>query len=250
VERLRISAIRRGTSDGRIVGAGGIAPSQLEQMVGSAPDRFMLNFESLGDDCEFGFVQRRCGAEPFLSLLRFAAVDLPDLLRAMDNGMRDFGDAAHIEVYLDDKKKPEFVVREKRYGAIFHTFRTQDDAREEQLRESESKRLRYCAERLAGDLKNGNKIFVLKRNVPLRDEEVLPLYAAISAYGRNDLLWVVPADEAHKSGSVETVLPGLFKGFIQRFAPRENIHDLLLGDWLELCANAFQLSLADRTTSA
>jgi hypothetical protein len=246
LERMRVSPIRHGASGGRVNGTGAMLASQLEQRVGLTADRLMLNFESLGDDCEFALVQRRCGAEPFLSLLRFAGIDLASLLRAIDVGMEDFGDAANIEIYLDDKAKPEYIVREKRYGVIFHTFRSQDQIREEQLRESESKRLAYCAQRFVGDLRKGSKIFVLKRNVPLRDEEILPLYATLASYGRNVLLWMVPADAAHAPGSVEVVLPGLFKGFISRFAPRENINDLLLGDWLEVCANAYRFSLAER----
>ncbi len=245
VERLRVSPIRQGASGERIDGTGGITPSQLENMVGLTPDRLMLKFESLGDTCEFGLVQRRCGAEPFLSLLRFAGMDLPSLLRALDDGMEDFGNAALLEIYLDDKPKPEFIVRDARYGVIFHTFRSQDEIQEQQLRENESKRLAYCAKRLVGDLKRGNKIFVFKRNVALRDEEILPLYAALSSYGRNILLWMVPADAGHASGSVEVVLPGLFKGFIERFAPRENIDDVLLDDWLEVCANAHKLALME-----
>ncbi len=247
VERMRVSPIRQGASGERIDGTGGITPSQLENMVGLTPDRLMLKFESLGDTCEFGLVQRRCGAEPFFSLLRFAGMDLPSLLRALDDRMQDFGNAALLEIYLDDKDKPEFIVRDARYGAVFHTFRSKDEIREEELRESESKRLAYCAQRLLGDLKKGNKIFVFKRNVPLREEEILPLYAALSSYGRNILLWMVPADAGHASGSVETVLPGLLKGFIERFAPHEDIDDVLVDDWLAVCANAHILALTEES---
>src|SRR5690348_3255112 len=39
-------------------------------------NRLMLAFESLGDNCEFGLVQRQAGAEP-LGLLRFTGIFLP-----------------------------------------------------------------------------------------------------------------------------------------------------------------------------
>jgi hypothetical protein len=209
--------------------------------------RFMQNFESMGDNCEFGVVQRRCGAEPFLSLLRFGGIKPHSLLRALDNGMRDFGQLENMEIYLDDKDRREFVVREKRYDCIFHTFRYQGEIDEELLRASESERLVYCARKFVGDLERGSKIFVIKRNVPLEEDEILPLYIALSSYGRNSLLWAVPADAEHLPGTVEVVVPGLFKGFIGRFAPHENAYDSLLDDWLEVCANTFQLSLVDRS---
>lgn len=243
VERLRVSRVADGVSGTYRGGTGGIPLSELARVVNTSPARFILNFESLGDNCEFGVLQRLCGAESFLSLLRFAGMELPALLHALDAGMQDFGDPANVEIYVDDKQRPEYVVREKRYGAIFHTFRYQEDIAAEQLRTTELKRLTYCARRFVGDLRRGNKIFVIKRNVPLREEEVLPLYAALSMYGRNVLLWMVPADAGHASGSVEGIMPGLFKGYIDRFAPHENAYDLSLDGWLDACVNAYQLSL-------
>jgi hypothetical protein len=255
VERVRISQIKCGTSArriariGAICGSGGVALEKLEQIVGMAPDRFMLSFESLGDNCEFGIVQRRCGAEPFLSLLRFAGMELPHLLRALDAGMQDFGQALQIDVQQIGGGRPEYVVCETRYGAAFHTFRYQGDIEQELLRASEAKRLAYFAHRFVRDLKKGNKILVVKRNVPLRQDEIMPLHAALCSHGPNVLLWVVPADAAHAPGSVELVMPGLLKGFIGRFAPPEDADDLKLDDWLEVCANAYQLSLADRVVA-
>jgi len=245
VKQLRLSRIADGVSGAQRAGTGGISLAKLERVVSMSPARFILNFESLGDNCEFGVLQRLCGAESFLSLLRFAGMELPILRRALDAGLQDFGDDANVEIYLDDKPRAEYVVREKRYGAYFHTFRYQGEIDAEQLRASESKRLTYCARKFVGDLKKGNKIFVIKRNIPLREEEILPLYAALSRYGRSVLLWMVPAEDGHASGSVEVVLPGLFKGYIDRFAPHENAYDLSLDGWLDACVNAYQLSLAD-----
>jgi len=244
--RLRMSRVRHGASRQQINGTGGVSRSELVRVVNMSAERFMFNFESLGENCEFGLVQRFCGTEPFLSLLRFASMGLPTLLRALDAGFQDFSDDANIELHPEGTGRVELAIFEKHYGVAFHTFRYQGEIDEEQLRASEAKRLAYCARLLVRDLKRGNKIFVVKRNAALREEEILPLYAALSSYGRNNVLWVVPADAEHASGSVEVVLPGLFKGYIDRFAPIEDAYDLSLDAWLEVCVNAYQLSLADR----
>lgn len=241
VTRMKLSPVRFGISGQAVAGRGGFTLEQLKHRLDMDPARFIAHFESLGDNCEFGLVQRGCGAEVFLSLLRFAGMELPTLLRALDLGMRDFGDPGQVEIRPDDKDRPEFVTHETRYGAYFHTFRYQDETRADLLHASESKRLAYCAQRLIGDLKRGHKIFVIKRNEPLREDEVLPLYNALGSFGPNTLLWVVPADSRHAAGSVEVVLPGLLKGFIRRFAPPEDAPNLLLEDWLEICAHAFEL---------
>lgn len=241
VTRMRISPVQSGVSGQAVAGTGGVTLEEFKRRKDMDPARFITHFESLGDNCEFGLVQRACGAEVFLSLLRFAGMELPTLLRALDLGMRDFGDPAQVEIRPDDKERPEFVTHETRYGAYFHTFRYQDETRADLLHTSESKRLAYCAQRLIGDLKRGHKIFVIKRNEPLREDEVLPLYNALSLFGPNTLLWVVPADSRNAAGSVEVVLPGLIKGFIRRFAPPEDAPNLVLEDWLEVCAHAFEL---------
>jgi hypothetical protein len=249
LKRLSVSRVRHGASTAKISGTGGIPLSDLARLVNMTPASFIMNFESLGDNCEFGLVQRRCGAEPFLSLLRFAGMDLRTLLRALDGGLLEFGDPANVEIHLDDKPRPEYVVHEKRYGVIFHTFRYEGEIEVEGLRQSESKRLAYYARRFVGDLKRGKKIFVIKRNVALGQDEILPLYNVLSSFGPNVLLWMVPADAEHASGSVEVVIPGLLKGYIERFAPHEDATTLLLDHWLAVCANAYQLTLADGVTS-
>jgi hypothetical protein len=245
VIRLRMTRVRDGAAPRFLAGTRGITPAELERRVGMEQARLLLRFESLGNNCEFGLLQRLCGAEPFFSLLRFGGAELPTLLRAFDLGFRDFGEPANLEMRIDDKDPPEWVAHELRYGIFFHTFRLASESDAASLHQSESQRLAYCAKRLLGDLAQGKKIFVLKRNEPLTEAQVLPVYAALASFGRNTLLWVVTADAEHPSGSVELVMPGLLKGFIGRFAPHENVPDLALPDWLEICANAYQLAQAD-----
>jgi hypothetical protein len=90
------------------------------------------------------------------------------------------------------------------------------------------------------DVAAGEKIFVIKRTPPLRPEEILPLYAVLNETGRNWLLWMVPSDPAHPPGTVEVLLPGLLRGYIDRFAPLENAHDLSLDAWTAVCGTAWR----------
>jgi hypothetical protein len=249
LKRLTVSPIRPESSGQRIDGAGGIALSELEQRVGMTADKFMLNFESIGDNCEFGLVQRRCGAEP-LSLLRFSNILLSKLLRALEAGFKDFGNADQLEFRLTGKNKAEYVIHDKRYGLSFHTFRYRGEVDEQKLIAGEPARLAFLVRKFVEDLGSESKIFVCKRNNPLLEEEILPLYIALNSFGRNTLLWLVPADAEHKTGSVEKVTAGLFKGYIERFAPLENAHDLLLDAWLEVCVNTYRLSRGEASKVA
>jgi len=219
---------------------GGLSVAALEERVGMSSVDFMTRFESLGENCEVGLVQRRAGAEP-LSLLRFANTLLPSLLRGLESGFEGLGELDNLSFRLEEKLKPEYIIQEKKYGLVYHTFRYKGEIDEDKFVVSESARLKFLVRKFVEDLRSGEKIFALKRITPLREEEILPVVAALNAYGPNTLLWVVIADSKHPPGTAEWVMPGLIKGYVDRFAPNENAHDLSLDVWLELCANAYAL---------
>jgi hypothetical protein len=204
----------------------------------------VLRFESLGDNCEFGLVQRRCGAEP-LGLLRFSNIELSHLLRGIRCGFAGLGEPSTMRL-RDDAAKTEYVVDETVYRITYHTFLYKKDVAEDGLLARQSNRLKFLVRKMMEDIRNAEKIFVLKRNRPLQLEEVLPLYATLNEAAANTLLWVVPADEGHPPGSVERVLPGLLRGYVDRFAPPENAPDLSLEVWLEICRNTCRLVDAGR----
>jgi hypothetical protein len=73
---------------------------------------------------------------------------------------------------------------------------------------------------------------------------------ALNRFGPATLLWVVPAEAGRPSGSVEVLMPGLLKGYIDRFAPEDNAHDLSFDGWLQLCANAHALHRLQQSAAA
>src|SRR5260221_3025006 len=67
-------------------------------------DQLMMQFESLGENCEFGLVQRRCGAEP-LGLLRFASAPLPVLLAGLRARFEGLGDPGEIDIQISENQQ-------------------------------------------------------------------------------------------------------------------------------------------------
>ena len=80
------------------------------------------------------------------------------------------------------------------------------------------------------------------------EEEVFPLAMAIRRYGPNTLLFVTLSDADHPGGTVQARAPGFLVGYIDRFAPGDNANDLLLGQWVKLCREAYRLRLAAGAT--
>ncbi|HTW71347.1 MAG TPA: hypothetical protein VME47_15785 [Acetobacteraceae bacterium] len=245
IRNLRLLRVTGELAAFRLEGGRGVTPAEVAAETGMPAAQFLMQFESLGDNCEFGLVQRRCGAEP-LSLLRFSNIGLRDLTRALETKFEGLGESDTLHYRTDDSPRREYVLRDSRYSLTFHTFLYYGDVDESRLLQQQAARLKLLRRKLLEDLADGEKIFVFKRNDPPRDEEILALYAALSRHGSNTLLWVVPADEQHRAGAMERLLPGLLKGYIDRLAPNENAHDLSFDLWLRLCLQARRIVPAQR----
>jgi hypothetical protein len=203
---------------------------------GEALTGMMMRFESLGEDCEFGLVQRRCGAVP-LGLLRCSGSPLPKLITAMEAKFEGLGRPDKIKVELASNGR-EYMVLDKRFGLYYHAWVLAGEKSPEEVHERECSRLPFLAGKLIEDLQEAEKIFVYRGMTPLAESDVLKLSATMRTFGPTTLLWVEVADSDHEAGSVEEVAPGLLRGNIERFAPANNAHDFNLEAWVGICHNA------------
>ena len=204
-----------------------------------------LAFESLGENCEFGLFQRHCDAEP-LGLLRFSSTFMRNLIRGIDNGFDGLGEIDDIDPRLEGAAPREYMIHEKRFGLVYHTFVHEGQRSVWLMREQESARLRFLRRKFIEDLQATEKIFVYQFAASVAEEQILPLHMALNRHGDATLLWVVPAERGRPVGTVEVLMPGLLKGYIDRFAPEQNAHDFSFDGWLQVCANAYLLTRLQR----
>jgi hypothetical protein len=205
------------------------------------------SFESIGDNCEFGLVQRQCDTEP-LGLLRFSGSLSNDVVRGIEQEFEGIGEPADITPSLEgDDGRREFMIHERKYGLVYHTFVYEGERTPELMREQEATRLKFLRRKFVEELDAGDKIFVFKRATPVPDSEILPLFLALNRRRPNTLLWVVPEEPGRPSGTVEVLMNGLLKGYIDRFAPSDNAHDFSFDAWVRICVHAFLLNRLMRT---
>src|SRR5437016_5768301 len=76
--------------------------------------RIIAEFESLGDNCEFGFVQRHHGLEPG-GLLRWASSNFDGLVHALECRFTGLYQLDDLEPYT-----PNMVI-DRKYGIAFHS---------------------------------------------------------------------------------------------------------------------------------
>lgn len=218
------------------------------EVVGPPLEELLLRFESLGDNCEFGFVQRAAGADP-LGLLRFNGIKtdpehrLRALVAALERGFDGLGAAENIRITAEGTSgRRELIAHETAYNLMYHTWVPEHAVSTETQTERESKRLTFLRRKLMNDIAAGDKIFVWKSDGTQTADQVRPLFQTLRRFGPDTLLWVTKADADHPSGSVEMIEPDFIHGYVERFAPADQAMDVDHLSWFLVCQNALRLS--------
>ncbi len=132
---------------------------------GKPLDELMLAYESLGQDCNFGLMQRHAGVEP-LGLYRFSGTDLNQLLRALDSEFEGVGDPDNFEIVLKGEAPHEYMIADRTIGG-YHTFISPEEMEPDELRVRQARHLKFLRRKILEDLKAGEKIWVWKERVRL-----------------------------------------------------------------------------------
>ncbi len=227
---------------------GALLPAGVPDAVPADDGALMAAFGSLGEDCEFGFVQRHFGIEP-LGLFRFAgAGTMRNLLRLLDGGLDRLGEPGSLSAKLVDARLyrppepplvvPEFLMTDKRLGFFFHTFRGPEQEPEADAIAANERKLRYLKRKFVEDLEDGEKIWVLKDGSRGDTNEAFAFLAALQRTGPNKLFWVTRVVEGRPSGSVEWIAPDLLRGYSGGSHHDAQVFDPAI--WLRLCRNAYR----------
>jgi tetratricopeptide (TPR) repeat protein len=217
------------------------APAQIGSVVDAAARELLLQFESLGENCEFGLLQRRFGAEP-LGLLRWTATHPPNLCRLLASGFAELGEGAELNITLTPWN--EYIVKDGRSGVVFHTFISSMSADAKTVLEKQAKRLRWLRDKLVGDLRERSKVFVYKAHFPGSETWADKVREALVPYGRPQLFWVQLATAEHPAGTVRMGEDGVLYGYLDRVNPRQpgDIWEIPDQLWLQLCRDAGRLA--------
>jgi hypothetical protein len=210
-------------------------PDGARRIGGLSARDLMYCFESLGDNCEFGLVQRRCGAEP-LGLFRFATIEADSVARALDARLEDILDPATTEIRPSNGR---YVAHNHRYNATFgHSGFNETDLPLERALPAILPGLRFLARKLREVLGEGEKILVYRSRHGDDMDEAFRLGEALRRVGPNLLLWVAGSETARPPGSVEWIADGVLRGYIE---DDSNWDTLRLDTWMTLCEQAHAL---------
>jgi hypothetical protein len=212
-----------------------LAPLALPSVTPADPqgaaDKAMLEkLQSLGENCELGFVQRAAGAEP-LGLFRWASTPLPNLLAALDANFEGLG--APENLALEEDAATEFQVIDLKYGFKNHSWAYRNEgAKKEDVFKRECMRIPYLARLMREDLQAGEKLFCFHDSGRSGADRVAGLVRALEKFGPCWLLWVCRAENPEKIGTAEFLGGRLIRGFVDRFQPPHDMRNPSLAAWM------------------
>jgi len=99
--------------------AGSSKPVAIERVQDPESRSLLLGFESLGENCEFGLVQRRFDAEP-LGLLRWTYTGPDMLAQLLEFKFENLGNTE--DLVLSRARWGEYFLKDGVYGITFHTW--------------------------------------------------------------------------------------------------------------------------------
>lgn len=222
-------------------GEGLRVPATVERVEDETTRALMLGFESIGQDCEFGMVQRRYGAEP-LALLRWNHMTLPNLLAALGARLDGVGDDEHTDLVVSDSG--EYYLRDRRYGLVIHTFYYTHQMTADALRPKMLIRVRFLKDRFLRDLADAEKVLVYTMRDP-DIEAMRRLHQALRLHGPVPLLCVVSREEAvglAEPGDIVRIEDDLYVGCLTHFGNRNGEWRIRHDEWVALCSRAQTLA--------
>jgi len=192
--------------------------------------------ESLGSNCLFGLVQRAAGAEP-LGLLRFATSGLATLTAALAADFSGLGDLATTtaELHAPDGNPP-WIVRDRRYGFVFHTDFHPDRVSREDILAREARRQPWLARKLRDDLASGEKLFVYQGDAARSPDDVAGLARDLRRRARGWLLLVLP--DPARAGEVARRDDNLLVGYVSALPDPAVNPPPALADWERVLVRA------------
>src|SRR5690349_19869130 len=146
-------------------------------------------FESLGNNCELGFVQDAAGCSG-LSLFKNVGFNRTEqLIEALDAGLAGmFEPGAHEFVRPDGW--PDYALDCRRFGFRFHTGLPVTTPDAEREFDALLRAFRWLRDKFLQDLGSGKKIFTYRHHIQFTEALAERLLTSLRRHGPGWLLWV------------------------------------------------------------
>jgi hypothetical protein len=188
----------------------------------------LRRFESLGDTCEFGMVQRMFKVD-IIGLLRWASTAPDDLVCALDSDLAGVGELEHTIIGID---RDEYYTQDRRYYMRAHTFTLPSSEPIDIFSVEQCRRIQWLRRKLIQDMTSASRIFVYKSETGMSDQQAGALHSALARYNPENILFCIRLeDETHPARLIECIHERLYIGYTDRFSTV----NISVDNWIALC---------------
>ena len=213
--------------------------ANIKQCMDTTLREIIAQFESIGDNCEFGLVQRYFGAEP-VSLFRFSALESSRLIELLDVGLEPLGDPEHTKII---EEAGEYVVKDDRGFYWMHSFLRINQVDPDRYLRQQSARIALLKRKFLSDLRSGYKIYVCKdSSSDISDDRLREISRSLQVYGKNLLLGIRRANDQHPKGRAEWLDDGVMIGYLSTLFCNDEKH-IDYESWGSIVREAYSLKL-------
>lgn len=177
------------------------------------PSALLLEFESLGSDCEVGLLQRLHGGEP-LGLFRWGGPVIDNLITGLQ---REFADLGAPGTFRLEARGSEYLMFDDIYKIVMHTYIAIDPSREDKIAQQLGRRMAFLRRLLIAQIAAANRVFVFKDVLSSGLPKIRVLHQHLRRFGPSTLLVVQAAGAGARATDVEQLEDGLFVGYVSAF---------------------------------
>jgi hypothetical protein len=193
------------------------------------------DFETLGPSPEFSVLRQTLGAGAD-GLFGFSTMSAAALLAMLQSRFEGVGTHEAIRGRVAGGR---YYLADPRHGFDWETDIAADSMAPAAAIAQEADRLAPLCQELIAHLTENGRLFVYAGLA--HPETLAAIRAAMRAFGNNALLHVVEGDTAHAPGAVMSVEPGLYRGYLTRYASRDGICAVAVDEWVAICGQAHAL---------
>jgi hypothetical protein len=220
--------------------------SEMDVQADTLPlNELFMPFESLGNNCEFGIVQRQAGYDPPGLFRNVGFLNVDAIISTISRNLEGMFDEGLYSFTLPDGW-PDWRLDCMRYGFLFHTAIPASLSRDSEEWKKKARdtvaSFRFLKRLFQEELRTGEKIFVFRFIAPLEPAQIERFVQAIRKHGPGWLLYVAQ-DPARPEGHVELVETGLLVATIDRLS-NENPPQINSEAWANIARKAIALKAA------
>ncbi len=195
-------------------------------------------FESLGNNCELGIVQRANGYDTPGLFRNTGFLHIAQIIHALESHFAGMFESGRFD-YIIRGGWPDYALHCRQHGFVFHTGISCEQPLSAEICARNVAAFQFMLQKLRRDLDLGEKIFVYRSEQPIPDSEIARLHAAIRAYGPGWLLYV-REDRAAPRAGVVLHSPGLLVATVPQLS-NSNPPDIDMPAWDRVASMAVGL---------